>query len=111
MNATKIEPWYVGVQNDGLFIIDKPPSPSGTDVVWEGRQDLKVIAVVEDAATFDETSRNANLLAAAPDLLMVLKEILADGELRELMHEPDCYEHQSTLGRAKDAVMKAEGKA
>lgn len=24
--------WYLGSMNDGLFIIDKPPSPSGTDV-------------------------------------------------------------------------------
>jgi hypothetical protein len=24
--------WYLGAMNDGLFIIDRPPSPSGTDV-------------------------------------------------------------------------------
>lgn len=25
------KPWYIGAQNDGLYIIDRPPSASGTD--------------------------------------------------------------------------------
>lgn len=32
MNESNSQRWYLGSMNDGLFIIDAPPSPSGTDV-------------------------------------------------------------------------------
>jgi len=47
--------WYLGSMNDGLFIIDKPPSPSGTDVppgVYANSPDmiLNVTALTQERA-------------------------------------------------------------
>lgn len=38
--------WYVGAQNDGLFVIDAPPRPSTDDINPD--QDVNVIAVLGD---------------------------------------------------------------
>lgn len=66
-------PWYVGCQNDGQFIINRPPRASGTDVVWEGRKDVEVVGKVYDQDDFEETSANARLMAAAPTLYKAAK--------------------------------------
>lgn len=97
------EKWYVGSQNDGLCIINRPPSPAGTDVVWEGRKEVQHIACVDlITMTYDEASRCAKLLAAAPELLAALKALRA---------EAPPYSLGSALsGQVSDAIDKAEGK-
>ena len=40
-------PWYVGAQNDGLFIIDKPPRPAPVDHMVEGNpHGVRVLATI-----------------------------------------------------------------
>ena len=56
---------YVGAQNDGLFIIDKPPRPVPVDYITEGG-DTNVIAVMSGSGREDQ--KLAHLFAAAPDL-------------------------------------------
>jgi len=70
------EEWHVGSQNDGLCVIDRKPSPAGTDVVWEGRKDLQHICCV-DGESFEVRQKRANLIAAAPELLAAAKDALA----------------------------------
>jgi hypothetical protein len=70
------EEWYVGAQNDAIYIIDQPPRPSNDEINPD--RDVKVIAKVYDAEAGDtETLRRANLLAAAPDLLAACEASLA----------------------------------
>lgn len=57
---------------------------------------------------FNVYTPNAHLMAAAPDLLKILKEIVGDADLRELMKEPDCGDCGSTLERAKETIAMAE---
>ena len=55
-------PWYVGAQNDALFIINTPPNPTPSDFVQNCRdEECHVIARVDE--------KDAKLIAAAPSLL------------------------------------------
>lgn len=46
--------WYLGAQNDGLFIIDQPPAPSNDHPKHDAQ--VAVIAAVPDgAADFAKT--------------------------------------------------------
>jgi hypothetical protein len=53
--ATK-RPWYVGAQNDILYIIDKPPRPVPTD----NPADIPGLTVVAKLLASDFTSESAN---------------------------------------------------
>jgi hypothetical protein len=98
------EKWYVGSMIDSLCIINRPPSPAGTDVVWEGRKEVQHIACVDlVTAGFAEASRRANLLAAAPELLAALKALRAE--------VPPYSLGSALLGKVDDAIEKAEGVA
>jgi len=95
-------PWYVGCQNDGQFIINRPPRASGTDVIWEGRKDVEVVGKVYDLEDFETTSANARLMAAAPTLLNAAKLALQGLKGKGPKFEPGlrhALEH---------AIMKAE---
>lgn len=69
------ETWYVGAQNDILYILNRPPRPSTDDIAPV--QDVTVIAKVYAAEEGHavETAR-ARLLASAPDLLAAAKMAL-----------------------------------
>jgi hypothetical protein len=96
--------WYVGSQNDGLCIIDTKPSPAGTDVVWEGRKEVQHIACVDlITMNYDEASRCAKLLAAAPEMLEMLKRFSENDH--SCSSRIDCLQCA-----ALDVIEKAEGK-
>ncbi len=97
------EKWFVGSQNDGLCILNRKPSPSGTDVVWAGHKDTKHIACVDLLTnTFEEGRAHANLMAAAPELLEALR--LAEATLAANLSQSDA------LPTIREAIKKAEGR-
>ncbi len=98
------EKWYVGSQNDGLCVINRKPSPAGTDVVWKGREEVRHIACVDLISnTYKDADRYAQLLAAAPELLAALKALRAE--------VPPFTLGSALLGQVDGAIDKAEGKA
>lgn len=64
-------PWYVGTQNDKLYIITRPPRPSNDDIV--DIPDVKVICPLNPC----NSDANARLISAAPELLAVCQAIIA----------------------------------
>lgn len=68
-------PWYVGAQNDALYVINKPPRPSTDDINPE--QDVEVIAKIYDRPTPGETDANARVMAAGWELLEACKAVEA----------------------------------
>jgi hypothetical protein len=62
-------PWYVGAQNDGLYIINKPPRPSNDDINPDA--DVLVVAKVYESPGLGKG--NAQLLAAAPAMIQTLE--------------------------------------
>jgi hypothetical protein len=103
-------PWYVGSQNDALFIINKPPSPAGTDLppdtphpglVVIGRPHFDV------RQEFSEYQANANLIAAAPELLDAASSLLRALEGRLQDCDDDFLQAVTAI---RQAVGKAKGK-
>lgn len=64
-------PWFVGAQNDGLYIIDSQPSPAPYDGPIPRDHGPNVIATPNFRLA--ECEANARLIAAAPDLLAALQ--------------------------------------
>lgn len=88
------KPWYVGTQNDGLYIIDRPPSPSNDHPDHE--RDCRVVAKVYQQPGEDEV---AALLAAAPDQAEKLNTI--EEAIRDYYLALDNREHgEIAQGRA-----------
>lgn len=70
-------PWYVGAQNDGLYIISGKPPAAGNDFPRHDA-DRNVLAKVYDPIDGNPSGdKDAELMAAAPELLHALKEIIA----------------------------------
>jgi hypothetical protein len=68
--AVKVKPWYLGAQNDGLFIIDTPPRPSNDDQ-WHDRTDgpelvIPLSGVSKDVAQWIVDAHNAALSSIEP---------------------------------------------
>jgi hypothetical protein len=58
-------PWYVGAMNDGLFIIDQPPSPAPVDHVSpERHKDATILARIERREDADRIVATLNSYAA-----------------------------------------------
>jgi hypothetical protein len=90
--ATK-RPWYVGTQNDILYIIDKPPRPAPTDYP----ADIPGLTVVAKllASDFATERANAALIVAAVnqhDALLKCAEALREINRRSASYADD---HQS----------------
>ncbi len=64
-------PWFVGAQNDGLVILDGPPSPAPYDGPIPKAHGPNVIATPN--FRLPEHEANTALIARAPDLLAQLK--------------------------------------
>jgi len=58
----------------------------------------------------DETEANARLIAAAPELLEVLKELAALDFGAQIMNDDDTRRIDFVARRARAAIAKAEGK-
>ncbi len=85
-------PWQIAEPDDGNF----------KTVVFDA--DMMTVATVP-TATF-EGDANARLIAAAPDMLAALKELLAVSELAVVRSDRLGFAHEA----AKSAVAKACGK-
>ena len=104
-------PWYVGAQNDMLYIIDRSPRPSNDDI--NPNVDIEPIAKVyrPREATFETEQANARLIAAAPELLEALQEISKGAGAYDrdpLIHAENVIEDMKGIARA--AITKATGK-
>lgn len=75
-------PWFVGTQNDALYIINTPPRPAPNDYITPGSPDTLLIASLYVLPSHAEDA-NAALIAAAPTLL-AQRDALADA-LRALL--------------------------
>ena len=100
-------PWYVGAQNDGLFIIDQPPRPAPADHPAD-IPGVTIIGVVYDNV-FDDAgasqgTANARLIAAAPEMFEALQDILeySGGAASAL-------DDEYVMDRARAALSKATG--
>lgn len=83
-------PWFVGAQNDGMYIVSgEPPSPSNDYMVHDS--DRTLIAKLE-GETFEMDRANARLIAAAPKLLEMLE--LTESNLSRLI---DAQHHDKAL--------------
>lgn len=94
-------PWFIGAQNDGLFIIDKPPRPSTDDPVHDAQ--VAVIAHVYYGNPADlHADANARLIATAPEMLQALRNLVAYSECS--INDADIW------NAARAAIAKAEGR-
>lgn len=97
-------PWFVGVMNDGLFIIDQKPCPP-TEFVHPGHDPApNVIATVCNQEDWKDTDANAYLLSAAPELYKVAKKALRS------LQNGGSENHPALQQELRDAIRKAEKK-
>lgn len=97
-------PWFVGVMNDALFIIDQKPCPP-TEFVHPGHEPSpNVIATVCNQDDHKETDANGRMLAAAPELYKAAKKALRSLENGGSENKPQLQQE------LRDAIRKAEEK-
>lgn len=106
-------PYYVGCQNDLLFITDKPPRPAPVDYVNpKAGHDTKIIASVawRDMAPGEE-SANANMLAASWDMREALSALVAAKDRKEQVGADAQYGEMRgrAWAMARAALAKVEG--
>lgn len=98
----KTHTWYVGAQNDALYIIDEKPRPAGDPIINPKGPDPIAKVYREEFAP---------LLAAAPDLLAALTAMLeVQGKRRHPLGQPDegiAYEAADAAAKARAAIAKA----
>lgn len=108
-------PWFIAAQNDGIVIIDGPPSPAPYDGPIPKAHGPAVVATPNWRLA--EYEANARLIAAAPDLLEALREIL--GPLNVCSDNRNVRDDQvlpvdMTMGelrKARAAIARATGEA
>lgn len=96
-------PWYVGAQNDAMFVIDQPPRPSNDDI--NPNHDVNVLAKVYDGP---HGEANARLIAAAPDLLAALKscdDAFAGWQIGVVPGRPE--DILALIGKVRSALARA----
>lgn len=82
--------WYLGSQNDALYVIDQPPRPSTDDINPD--QNVNVIAKVYEAGTHDETDKRGRTLAAALTLRAFAEEFVELFRDSDMRPERECSE-------------------
>lgn len=111
-------PWFVGVMNDALFVIDRPPAHFTDNPLPEGGPTVVIASV--SMLTHPTAQANANVLAAAPELLESLKTIMDGFEegifVRNISGDEKgdwalrLIPFIAALGKAQAAIEKAEPK-
>lgn len=96
------ETWFVGAQNDGLVIIDGPPSPAPYDGPIPKAHGPSVIATPN--WRHPDCERIARLIAAAPELLAALEHILGGA-----LSLPRFAEQEARAAISKATSRKPEG--
>lgn len=99
-------PWFVGAQNDTLYVIDGPPSPAPYDGPIPKEYGPNVVAT--PGWRQPNHDANANLIAAAPELYDALEE-LRDYAAKEIQRGG--AHHDPVWAKAADALRKARGEA
>ena len=101
VETERLEKWYVGTQNDGIFIIDRPPRPAPVDFFTPGVSDATAIANVYHGPKADE---HARLLAAAPQMANnIRKDLDLLGAIEMLAVDSKDWDH--IVGQL-DAMLK-----
>jgi hypothetical protein len=94
-------PWYVGAQNDGLYIIDRQPRPSNDDPRHDADVELVATPFAARGATVEA---NARLIAAAPELLAALQDIIDDVEVQPWLTVEQSLKAREALTKATKAT-------
>lgn len=92
-------PWFVS-KTAGFFCVDS--IPRGKKTPWGGDYRIAKTYASPLAPEYEEAKANARLIAAAPELLNSLKEVLAAWTYID-------EEHDSIYEKAKKLIAKAEG--
>lgn len=101
-------PWFVGAQNDGLYVIDRMPSPAGNDAPVPATAGPQVVATPNWRVA--EYRANARLIAAAPDLVEALKDALRSSR-KDFKAGPDGdRQHREAYAQQFSALSRALGK-
>ena len=110
--------WHVGAMNDALFVINRAPSLSGSDVpIDTPHPGLKIIVKVESDGGYEKDSANAHLIAAAPDLYTALSALPLEAFDKDMADcdAADFVDHAGeffvAMVKARAAMKKARGEA
>lgn len=98
-------PWSVGDAGDWRAEHEYSSAYSSM-AITEAKGSVVALAVQQDFEGDDDLAANALLIAAAPDLLEVLKDLLS-GVL--LTQKPEIYPVTHPINRAIAAIAKADG--
>lgn len=100
MSATKWTPgpWFVGVQNDWPYVIDRAPSASGMDCTND--QCTNIVASIR-AENGGEALANAHLIAASPRLYAALEALAACHAEQVDELDPEIIEARAALAAAR----------
>ena len=107
-DKTKHTQWFVGAQNDELYVIDAPPSPSNDNPDHLAQRE--VIAKVYPGKDLKETVNRGCLLAASPDLLAACKHALKSIEAVAEAIGADT-DPSTAVRMLQEAIAKAEGRS
>jgi hypothetical protein len=106
-------PWFVGAQNDSLYVLDATPSPAPYDGPIPREYGPNVVATPNFRIAGYKA--NARLIAAAPDLLAAIKvavqlaEVASDWNLDEVEIDGEMVLTHALAERFRVAIAKAEG--
>lgn len=111
-------PWFVGAQNDALYIIDRRPAHDNDYPNHDADADC-IAKVYDDVRVNENAGRaNAELIASAPDLLEALRD-LVDTDWAFMGADADPGNPQSlysrvrrgriTLAKVNAAIARATG--
>lgn len=96
-------PWNAG----------KAAGPAGCQdrLIYADSEHAFDLAIVRNGGNDDETEANANLIAAAPELLQALRDSLESARLAAIHQKPDSAELCPWYARGLGVIAKAEGSA
>lgn len=112
MDGVTPEPWYIGAQNDALYVIDGPPSPSPYDGPIPKSYGPNVVCT--PAWRDMPTEKNARFIAAArslvPEMADAIEALQAQlAEVRDKALEETDY-FGSLVVKARESAAKAAKK-